>query len=282
MADRNRHGMSEICGSVRSAVSRYADVVAELSPWVEALPKELTQGRKLDRAVVIGGDGTLIRLARRLADLDLPLVGVNTGRLGFLAEFDPESLFDHAATIFGPEPPMHEQMMLATAIRSPDGHLLREDVAVNDCVISAGHPFRMVELRLSIDGAGGPILTGDGVVVASPVGSTAYNVSAGGPILHPTVEAIVITPLAAHSLAFRPILLRADSTLRIEVIRANQGTSALVDGQVLSQLVPGSTIEITRHTRDARFITNPAHTYWDILTDKLRWAAPPNYRERGS
>jgi NAD+ kinase len=138
----------------------------------------------------------------------------------------------------------------------------------------------MIEVALSINNKPGPILRGDGVIVATAVGSTAYNLSAGGPILHPTSDAFVITPLAAHSLAFRPIVLPAAFTLGIEIQRANEGTTFLHDGLRGATLRAGDRITIQRHAKKVRFITNPDTSYWDILHDKLRWAAPPNYRER--
>ena len=116
------------------------------------------------------------------------------------------------------------------------------------------------------------------MIVATPTGSTAYNVSAGGPIVHPALEAIVITPLAAHSLAFRPILVRATCCLGIEVLHANPGTSLVQDGRVFTPLEAGMVVEIVRHERTASFVTNPETTYWRILQEKLRWAAPPVYR----
>jgi NAD+ kinase len=277
VADRSQPEIAETCALLREAMSRHAELTDELSPDGEALPGHL----EADLAVVVGGDGTLIRQARRLADRDIPLIGVNVGRLGFLAEFDAQSFAEQAEVIFGPAPRIHEYMLLATIVRDADGHSKREDVAVNDCIISAGEPFRMIELAVSIDDIEGPTLTGDGVIVCTPIGSTAYNVSAGGPIVYPTQEAMVITPLAAHSLAFRPIVLHAESILHIQVLRANVGTALVADGQATVSLHVADVIEIRRHEKKARFVANSATTYWGILLEKLRWAAPPTYRDRG-
>lgn len=277
LADRSRPEIAETCALLREAMSRHAELVRELPPDGEALPADLGA----DLALVVGGDGTLIGQARRLADRDLPLIGVNVGRLGFLAEFDAQSFAEQADVIFGPAPRIHEYMLLTAVVRDAEGRIKSEDVAANDCVISAGEPFRMIELAMSIDGKEGPTLTGDGVIVCTPTGSTAYNVSAGGPIVHPTLEAIVITPVAAHSLAFRPIVLRAECVLHIQVLRANQGTALVADGQATVSLKLGDIVEIRKHDKKARFVANTATTYWGILLDKLRWAAPPSYRDRG-
>ncbi|MHC4143124.1 MAG: NAD(+)/NADH kinase [Planctomycetota bacterium] len=223
-------------------------------------------------AVVIGGDGSLLSQARRTADRALPLVGVNFGRLGFLAAFDAHNLLQHAAIIFGPDPPITEHMMLAAAVYDAEGEARHSGLAINDCVVTAGTPFRMIELRVSIDDAEGPTVSGDGVIV---------SVSAGGPIVDPNLEAMVVTPLAAHSLAFRPFVVCPWCTLRIDLARANPGTSLVLDGQIPVPLDAGQRVIIHRHPRKARFVANPATTYWRILLERMRWAAPPSYRDRG-
>jgi len=276
-ADRSRPEVATICSMLREAMAHHAVLGRELPPDGEPLPADL----EADLALVIGGDGTLIRQARRLADCEIPLIGVNVGRLGFLAEFDTQSFAEQVDSIFAPSPRVHEYMLLAITVHDPDGRVKREDIAANDCVISAGEPFRMIELQMSVDHAKGPTLTGDGVIVASPIGSTAYNVSAGGPIVHPALEAMVITPLAAHSLAFRPIVLGGDAVLTIRVLRANAGTALVPDGQATVGLRVGDLVQIRRHAKKARFVANMETSYWGILLDKLRWAAPPTYRDRG-
>jgi NAD+ kinase len=278
LADHGRPEVARLLQELRTAIGRFADIAAELGTDGDPLPEDV----RGDLAIVVGGDGTLLSQARRMADRAIPLVGVNFGRLGFLAEFDRQSLVEHAAVIFGPRPPIAEHMMLAASVSDVRGTVLHEAIAINDCVVTAGTPFRMIELRLSIDGAAGPNLSGDGVIVATPVGSTAYNVSAGGPIVDPRLEAMIVTPLAAHSLAFRPFVVRPESVLRIEVGRANPGTTLVLDGQVTLQLETGQTVVIRRHVRKVRYVVNPATSYWRILLDKMRWAAPPTYRDRGA
>ncbi len=277
LSARSRPEVAELLGEVRQTIARYADITAELDADGQPLPGDTSA----DLAVVLGGDGTLLSQARRVVCRNLPLVGVNFGRLGFLAEFDWQSLQEHAEVVFGPSPPIRELMILAITSHDRAGNAVHEGIAINDCVITAGSPFRMIELQLSIDGAEGPALAGDGVIVATPVGSTAHNVSAGGPIVDPKLEAMIITPLAAHSLAFRPFVLCPTCELRVEVTRANPGTSLVLDGQVSMPLAAGQVVTIRRHPSTARFVANPATSYWRILLDKMRWAAPPTYRDRG-
>jgi len=266
-----------VLDQVRAAVAGHVEIVAELASDNEPLP----DGLQADLAIAVGGDGTLISQVRRVVDRGIPLIGVNVGRLGFLAEFDTESLADQASVIFGADPPIREQRVLEVAVLDSFGELRSRGVAVNDCVVCAGPPFRMVELRLSIDGGPGPTLTGDGVIVATAVGSTAYNVSAGGPIIQPGVGGFVITPIAAHSLAFRPIVVRDSCRLTIGIVRANEGTAVVRDGQVATTVGPGERVEIQRYAKDAKVVSTPLSTYWSIAQEKLRWAAPPTYRDRG-
>jgi NAD+ kinase len=278
LADRSRPVVAKVLDGLRESIAQWAEITGEFDTSDDPLPPQV----EADMGVVFGGDGSLLSQARRTADRALPLVGVNFGRLGFLAAFDAENLLQHAAIIFGPDPPITEHMMLAAAVYDADGASRHSGLAINDCVVTAGNPFRMIELRVSIDDAMGPTVGGDGVIVATPVGSTAYNVSAGGPIVDPSLEAVIITPLAAHSLAFRPFVVCPWCTIRIDVARANPGTSLVLDGQVPVPLGVGQRIIIHRHPKKARFVANPATTYWRILLDRMRWAAPPSYRDRGT
>ena len=276
LVDRSRQEVREALKEIREGIGRWAEITGEYETDTEPLADV-----KADLGVVLGGDGTLLSQARRLDGRDLPLVGVNFGRLGFLAEFDWPSLQTHGEAIFCPKPPVQEHMMLAVALTATGGAIAHRGLAINDCVITAGQPFRMIELRLSIDGSAGPNLSGDGVIVATPTGSTAYNASAGGPIMDRGLEAMIVTPLAAHSLAFRPFVLCPTCRVHIEVVRANPGTSLVLDGQFALPVTRGQSVTIERHPRKARFVGNPSTTYWRILLDKMRWAAPPTYRDRG-
>jgi NAD+ kinase len=276
LADHDRPEIRAVVDQMRPTIVRHARIAAELDADGDPLPDDL----KADLAIAVGGDGTLISQARRIVDRGLPLAGVNFGRLGFLAEYDVQSLIQHADVIFRKDPPIHEHMMLKATVLNGDGSVVTEAKSLNDCVVTAGHDFRLIELGLSVDDAQGPGLRGDGVIVATPVGSTAYNVSAGGPIVHPMQEAIIITPLAAYSLAFRPIVLCADSELRIDIHRANEGTTLVLDGQASVPLKAGQSILLRQYERKVRFVYNPSTTFWGILQEKLNWASPPMYCSR--
>jgi NAD+ kinase len=148
---------------------------------------------------------------------------------------------------------------------------------LNDAVITAGPPFHMVELEISANVEGGVRYFGDGVIVSTASGSTAYNVSAGGPIIDPDVEAFCITPICPHSLSFRPVVISADSTVIIKSVKVNEGTTLFCDGQASTKLHPGERIVIKRSEHPALLIENPDSRQWRSLAEKLHWAASPKY-----
>jgi len=275
--DPERPGAAEAQPRVEALLERAGLRVR--SETIAAAPLPPQPAGEIDLAVVLGGDGTLLGEARRFADSGVPLLGVNLGRLGFLTEFDLAGLERHAALVLSTDAPLRSRMLLRAEVLR-DGRPIDGGLALNDAVVAAGPPFRMVEILLRLDGEEGPDLVGDGVIVATPIGSTAYSVSAGGPIVHPDLEALVITPNAAHSLAFRPIVAPADTPLEIEVRRANEGTALVLDGVPTTPLVVGDRIRIRRHGAKIRLVANPEHRYWRTLMDKMRWAMPPEYRRQ--
>ncbi len=277
-ASPDRPATASILDEVRRVVAQHAEIVAEIQADSAALSENLV----FDRMVAVGGDGTLIAQVRRILDRGVPLVGVNSGRLGFLAEFDPVSLEAQAESIFGPNPLVRQRMVMDVMVKRKDRTVVFHGVAVNDAVVSAGFPFRMIELRLEFSGNVGPDVAGDGIIIASPVGSTAYSVSAGGPIVHPDVEALIVTPVCPHSLGFRPIVVPSHLDIAVHVERANDGTTLMLDGQTNIRLAAGDMIQVGRHQSMARLVGNPDVTYWQQLLSKMRWAAPPTYRDRGA
>jgi len=277
LSARARAGTDAVLARVRAAVARHAEVAGEFD-----VNEELPAGLRADRAVVVGGDGTIMAALRQFVDRGVPVVGVNIGRLGFLAEFDAAEFERHAAQVLGPSPAVRERMALSVQVRGADGAVRYEGLAVNDAVVTAGAPFRMIELALRLEDGHGPEFQGDGIIIATPVGSTAYNASAGGPIVHPDVEAIVVTPSAAHSLAFRPVVVPAGLDVSARVVRANEGTTLVLDGHINVGLRVGDTVTARRHGAKARIVARPGSSYWDTLVGKMRWAETPNYRAPGA
>jgi len=245
-------------------------------------PEPPPAARDADLIVVLGGDGTLLSQARRFAGVGPPLLGVNLGNVGFLAEVDLPTLEARAHALFGgADLPVRALPLLNAQLASPSDSTPAEvGSALNEVVLTAGPPYRMITARLRVDDQDGPEVSGDGVIFSTPTGSTAYNVSAGGPIVAPGVDAFVITPIAAHSLAFRPIVVPGDSTIDLILTRANKldddsGTSVVLDGQHRLPIAAGDRLRVTRRRDAVRFVTNTDTTYWSTLLGKLHWAAAP-------
>lgn len=265
---------------VRGLIERHGVLAGEVEAADSELSPELANS---DLFVILGGDGTLLGQLRRLVPLGKPILGVNFGKLGFMAEFDMPALTRAASGAFGDEPlAVHETPLLAVRVTGLDGRPRFESIAANDCVLTAGPPYRMIRMALSIDGNVGPTVSGDGLIVSTSTGSTAYNLSAGGPIVSPELDAMAITPIAAHSLSFRPIVVPLSSRVNIVVTRVNNddghGTTLVVDGQVLTQLSEDDAVEISCHDKRALLVRNPHTSYWSTLITKLRWAEAPRLR----
>ncbi|HAW94794.1 MAG TPA: NAD(+) kinase [Phycisphaerales bacterium] len=275
MKARTVPGSDQLVAQVRAIAERHGTVVADLVSE-ETIPSDL------DRLIVIGGDGTIIGAARQALEHGTPILGVNAGRLGILADFDVESLARHAEMIFGAAPLVREHLVLNIRIIDARGDARFESVAINDCVVTAGPPYRMIELSLMIDDTDGPSINGDGLIISTPIGSTAYNVSAGGPIIQPNVDALVISAVAPHSLAFRPIVAASDTRIQIGVKRGNRGTSLVLDGQATHSFSEGEHLVVESHRKRTQLIGNPESSYWNTLIEKMRWGAPPTYRDRGT
>ena len=230
-----------------------------------------------DFAVVFGGDGTIISAARQLSRMSVPVIGVNLGKLGFLAEFSVDELKEFFHRIISGEVVIEKRMMLGCEVLRDSKEDFRSE-AINDVFINAGPNFRTIELKISVDGQPLAGCVSDGLVISTPTGSTAYNLSAGGPILAGKMEAMVITPICPHSLSFRPIVINADSTVEIFGVRLNDGTTVSIDGQIQHSLSIGDVVKVKKHKGEFLVVNNPLRTKWDTLAAKLSWAGKPKYK----
>ena len=264
-------------------------------PWLESrcevagvLPADGAEAiPEADLAMVLGGDGTFLSQARRMIDRDVPMLGINFGKVGFLAEWDIDAVKQHWETIACGKCRRTHRLMIDVQVYgagvdpyAPDGHRpLASYLAMNDAVITAGPPFRMVEFEVAIEPelVQQPAVTiaGDGLIVSTPSGSTAYNLANGGPIVSPGVDALMISAMAPYTLAFRPIVFGAECDVWITLTRANPGTALVIDGQVSPVLEAGQRVRITKHPRKLTLVQNPGLTYWSMLAHKMRWAARP-------
>ena len=242
-----------------------------------------------DLILILGGDGTLLSVARRLGGRQVPLMGVNFGRLGFLSSFTPQNFEQHLERHLARPLPVRPRMMLEASVVPAGVKCDAKDcagleaqrrfvaTALNDAVVTAGPPFHMIEIAISADGDSGVHYFGDGVIVSTSSGSTAYNVSAGGPIISPDVDAFCVTPICPHSLSFRPVVMSPKSTMVIEAVRVNAGTTLFCDGQASTQLAAGDKVVIRRSPHDVLLIEDPDARQWRSLAEKLNWAASPKY-----
>jgi NAD+ kinase len=230
-----------------------------------------------DFAVVFGGDGTIISEARQLSQCNVPVIGVNLGKLGYLAEFNVEELREFFGQIVEGKAVIEKRMMLNCRVFR-GGSEQFSSAAINDVFINSGPPFNMVELKISVDGQPLASCISDGLVVCTPTGSTAYNLSAGGPIVSGKVQGIVITPICPHSLSFRPIVINAGSTVEVLGIQVNQGTTVSIDGQVSYGVSIDDVVRVEKHAGQFLVVNNPLRTQWDLLASKLRWAEKPKYK----
>jgi len=239
--------------------------------------------KKCDFAIVFGGDGSIISTARNVSKASVPVIGVNVGKLGFLAEFSVGELKDFFPQIAKGTVPIDKRMMLKCRVFSDAQEKGRVEkfcsAAINDVFITAGPPFRTIELRILVDGQPLAGCVSDGLIISTPTGSTAYNLSAGGPILSPKMEAMVITPICPHSLSFRPIVINADSIVEVFGIRVNEGTTVSIDGQVSLRLSIDNVVRIESDTNNFLIVNNPLRSQWDTLATKLSWAEKPKYKE---
>jgi NAD+ kinase len=228
-----------------------------------------TIGTQCDLGLVVGGDGTMLGIGRQLARHGVPLIGINQGRLGFITDIP----LDAYRTVL---PPMlageyeedHRTLMHARVVR--DGNTVFDALAMNDVVVNRGATSGMVELKVEIDGHFVAKQRADGLIVATPTGSTAYSLSAGGPLLHPSTPGWVLVPIAPHTLSNRPIVLPDGVEIAIELV-SGRDASANFDMQSLASLLHGDRITVRRSQHKVRFLHPRGWTYFDTLRKKLHW-----------
>ena len=274
--------------------AREAFVVVGSATTHDPTPEELDA----DIALVLGGDGAILRAARFFGTRQIPILGVNLGRLGFLADLPLDEIGAHLDLLAAarddrdgdgrvdldadrgsraaPLGAVSHLMLEATIARpgQPDAtHLI-----VNELVISSGPMHSMVDIELSVDGQLATTYSGDGLILSTPVGSTAHSLSAGGPILRQNLDAVVITPICSHALTVRPIVDCPQRTYGLVVPDANPGTMLVIDGQVREELGRDDRITVTKSATSFELIRLPGHSYYETLQRKLGWAGQPRYR----
>jgi len=226
----------------------------------------------VDMVVVLGGDGTLLSMADCIAAAgkSIPILGVNFGSLGFLTEVTLPELYPSLETVLAGKARIEERLMLASTVRPRDA--MTTFVALNDVVVAKTARSRMIDLSVSVGDEFVTRVKADGIIVATPTGSTAYNLAAGGPIVQPTVDALILTPIAPHTLTNRPIIIPASATVRVQPhMEGRDEVFVTFDGQAGFQLEDGDEISICRAERSLRLIHPSTRSYFEVLRQKLKW-----------
>jgi len=237
-------------------------------------PKALTEDEIREQAelvVVLGGDGTLISVARLFSGKDVPIVGINLGSLGFLTEITVEELYTRLEKCLEGNPRVSDRMMLEVTLHR-EGEDIEKCTVLNDVVINKGALARIVDLETKVNRHFLTTYKADGLIVSTPTGSTGYNLSAGGPIIHPQMSCIVITPICPHTLTNRPIVLPDESIISITVTSSFDDKVYLtLDGQVGYKLKQGDSIEVRKGLKTTALVMSRSRDYFEILRTKLKW-----------
>ncbi len=235
----------------------------------DGLPRpQLTE--QADLMVVLGGDGTLLSVARTAGPREVPVLGVNLGGLGFLAEIPLDELYPILGAVLDGEVRPTRRLMLTCGVER-GGCSVAEYVVLNDAVINKGAMSRIIDLETSINGEYVTTYRADGLIVSTPTGSTAYCLAAGGPILYPTLGALVLTPICPHTLTNRPLVVPDDVAIEIVQGSASEEVSLTLDGQIGSQLQHRDAVVVRRAPHPLPLITSPKRNYFEVLRTKLKW-----------
>ena len=231
---------------------------------------------QLDALVTLGGDGTLLRGARFLDGRDIPILGVNLGRVGFLTSCQSNDFEPALKHLAGGEYVAQPRMALSARAISADGETRKQWRALNDFVLHKGGFARVVRLNVFVDGESIGTYAADGVVISTPTGSTAYSLSAGGPVVVPTVESIIITPISPHTLGVRPLVIPADAEVTVEANESPTELLVTVDGQVGTSFVKGEKLKVRRADNPVRIVRFPSTTFFERMRVKLGWGGVPD------
>jgi NAD+ kinase len=254
--------------------ARSIDVVLDTTSAIllgeQGAYQEVSLARKADVLLVLGGDGTMLNAARLAGERGIPILGVNMGGLGFLTEVRLESLYPSLERVFANDFVLDERLMLRTHIHRP-GETIAQGAVLNDVVINKGTLARMIELRIAIQGRFVTNMRGDGLIISSPTGSTAYSLSAGGPIIDPAVQSLILTPICPHTLTHRPLIVPGNTEIEVTLTSRDDGAMATLDGQVGVAISQGDTVVIQTSEQRTRLIRFPESNYYDVLREKLKW-----------
>lgn len=272
LGNASKPGVRQAADGLLPLLCEHCEVTA-----FDLLQEEDLSQTQADLALVLGGDGAILRAARQMGYHQKPVLGVNLGKLGFLADLHPDELRSCFPQVLRGEYRTTSHLMLECVVESPEG--ARTLLGLNEVVFQSGPPFHMIDLDLSVDGAPVSRFSGDGLILSTPIGSTAHNLSAGGPILGQELAAFVVTPICPHTLTNRPVVDSADKVYTVTVRRATAGTALVIDGRLeVMPLTVDHRVTVRRAPVSFQLVKVPGHSYYQTLRDKLRWGTQPNYR----
>jgi len=254
-------------------ITVYTEEMASRAHVTQCLEEDTSIPDTVDLVVVLGGDGTLLGAARKVGRYGLPILGVNLGGLGFLTEIPLEMLYKDIEKVITGQVTVEPRLMLQASVLRNAEEKCRFSV-LNDVVINKGALARIIDLRVSIDGHFLTTFRSDGLIISTPTGSTSYNLSAGGPILYPDLEALILTPICPFTLTQRPIIVPDTSVIEVQMGKHNEEVILTFDGQVGFDLMAHDRVIISKSEKKLKLIKSPDQDYYDILRTKLKWGEP--------
>ena len=262
--------------NLRSALQAIPEIeIVGVFSASDCIPQQLPA----DLVVVLGGDGSILRGSRQLGLSRLPLLGVNLGRLGFLADLSPDEFLAGLPLLQRGDYSIASHLMFDCQCPQPDGSV-QNFTGLNELLVTSAGSLRMLDIGLRIDHEAVTTFSCDGLILSTPVGSTAHNLSAGGPILRQDLDVFTVTPICPHTLSVRPLVDSASRTYELSVNTAPAGAIAVIDGQITIPLQAGGRISMTRSSQTLRLARLPGHSYYSTLHRKLGWQGQLDYRER--
>ncbi|WP_047813438.1 NAD(+)/NADH kinase [Rhodopirellula islandica] len=262
----NKNNVSSAWKRLRPTIQSHAELVAADFEFTYDFSDD-----DLDLVIVIGGDGSILQSARQMGSHQTPVLGINCGRLGFLAALSPEDFLDAWPKVCHGDFSIIRHLMLEVQLVRDD-QVIAQSMALNEAAILNGPPFAILDIDLYADDELATQYRCDGLIVATPVGSTAHNLSAGGPILRRQLQAIVISPISPHTLTYRPLVDSADTRLELAVTEPNESTSIVVDGRILGQLKSGDRVRVHRAPVAFEMLRVPGQNDYRTLREKLGWS----------
>ena len=271
--------MRALVAHLRSAgIEVFASDSTEVDIDATRVPEE-GLAEKVELIIAVGGDGTMLHASGIANKVDVPLLGINRGRLGFLADITPNEMLTSIDSVLAGDYRSESRLMLKAVLTRADGEEIVAD-ALNDVVLQRRETGRMVDFDTRIAGRYLNTHAGDGLIIATPTGSTAYAISCGGPIIEPGLDAIVIVPICPHTLTDRPIVISADESIDVNVLeRDDTKAEVTADGHSIGDIVPSDTLRVSRSERRVTLIHPPGYDYYEILRSKLYWGR--DLRTRG-